>query len=107
MCEQVAKKTLDVRFISREDKLAYVLTKPLLSPCFVFLKDKLHVAAALICLRGRVRERVLEEVKRKENRVHEDDKHKKEIAPPGKTPSNIQSVDNSNINCDLDKENVN
>jgi hypothetical protein len=41
--DMVAKKTLDVRFISGQDQLADILTKPLVVARFILLKSNLNV----------------------------------------------------------------
>ena len=85
--EQVSKKLLDVRFISGKDQVADVLTKPLSSPRFTLLKNKLHVAVAPLCLRGRVRDNTPDQDKYQSEKI---------------TPRDIQFV-NSNNERDMDK----
>lgn len=52
--DQVAIKTLDVRFLSNKDQLVDVLTKPLVSHQFSFLKANLNVCTSLSRLKGRI-----------------------------------------------------
>jgi hypothetical protein len=50
----VAAKTLDVRFISDQDQLAYILTKPLVAARFILLRSNLNVQLPTLSLRGRI-----------------------------------------------------
>jgi hypothetical protein len=54
--EMVAKKTLNIKFISSKDQLADIFTKLLSSSRFGFLRDKLNVHSIPLSLRGRVRD---------------------------------------------------
>ena len=51
--DKVAKKDLQVKYISTKDQLADILTKGLSSSRFQFLRSKLTVASAPPSLRGR------------------------------------------------------
>ena len=51
----VAKKTLNIKFISTKDQLTNVFTKPLSSSRFGFLRDKLNVHSTTLSLMGHVR----------------------------------------------------
>jgi hypothetical protein len=50
----VAKKTLDVRFISGQERLVDILTKPLTVARFILLKSNLNVQLPTSSLRGRI-----------------------------------------------------
>jgi len=52
--DMVAKKTLDVRFISGQNQLADILTKPLAAARFILLKSNLNVQLPTSSLRGRI-----------------------------------------------------
>ncbi len=52
--DMVAKKTLNVQFISSKDQLADLLTKPISSSHFAQLRTKLNVLPIPLGLRGRV-----------------------------------------------------
>jgi hypothetical protein len=52
--DMVAKKTLDVQFISGQDQLADILTKPLATARFILLKSNLNVQLPTSSLRGRI-----------------------------------------------------
>ena len=52
--EKVARRDLDVRFLSSKDQLADALTKPLSSTCFSFLHSKLNVQPLSLSLRGSI-----------------------------------------------------
>jgi hypothetical protein len=52
--DMVAKKLLDVCFISGKDQLADVLTKPLAAIQFVMLRSNLNVLPPTSSLRGRI-----------------------------------------------------
>jgi hypothetical protein len=52
--DMVAKKTLNVKFISSKDQLADLLTKPISSSRFAELRTKLNVLPIPLGLRGRV-----------------------------------------------------
>jgi hypothetical protein len=55
--DMVAKKSLTVRFISSHDQLADLLTKPISSSRFAFLRTKLNVLSIMLSLRGRVKDK--------------------------------------------------
>jgi hypothetical protein len=55
--DMVAKKSLTVRFISSHDQLADLLTKPISSSRFAFLRTKLNVLSTTLSLRGRVKDK--------------------------------------------------
>jgi len=50
----VAEKTLDVCFISGQDQLADIVTKPLAAARFILLKSTLNVQLPTSSLRGRI-----------------------------------------------------
>jgi hypothetical protein len=52
--ERVALKALTVKFLSSKDQLADILTKPLVSTRFSFLRDNLTVCANPFRLRGSI-----------------------------------------------------
>jgi len=52
--DTVVKKTLDVWFISGQDQLADILTKPLAAARFIILKSNLNVQLPTSSLRGRI-----------------------------------------------------
>ena len=54
--DMVASKTLLVRFVSTDDQLADLLTKPLSSPQFVLFCSKLNVLPIPLDLRGSVKD---------------------------------------------------
>ena len=54
VCEKVARRDLDVRFLSSKDQLADALTKPLSSTRFSFLRSKLNVQPLPLSLRGSI-----------------------------------------------------
>ena len=54
--DMVAFKTLLVRFVSTDDQLADLLTKPLSSPQFVLFCSKLNVLPIPLDLRGSVKD---------------------------------------------------
>jgi hypothetical protein len=54
--EMVAKKTLNIKFISSKDQLADIFTKPLSLSRFGFLRDKLNIHSIPLSLRERVRD---------------------------------------------------
>uniref|UniRef100_A0A2N9HQK3 Reverse transcriptase Ty1/copia-type domain-containing protein n=1 Tax=Fagus sylvatica TaxID=28930 RepID=A0A2N9HQK3_FAGSY len=55
--DMVAKKTLNVQFISSKDQLANLLTKPISSSRFAQLRTKLNVLPIPLGLRGRVNDK--------------------------------------------------
>jgi hypothetical protein len=55
--DMVAKKSLTVRFISSHDQLADLLTKPISSSRFAFLRTKFNVLSTTMSLRGRVKDK--------------------------------------------------
>uniref|UniRef100_A0A2N9I499 Reverse transcriptase Ty1/copia-type domain-containing protein n=1 Tax=Fagus sylvatica TaxID=28930 RepID=A0A2N9I499_FAGSY len=55
--DMVAKKTLNVKFISSKDQLADLLTKPISSSRFAELRTKLNVLPIPLGLRGRVNDK--------------------------------------------------
>ena len=55
--DMVAKKSITVRFISSHDQLAYLLTKPISSSQFAFLRTKLNVLFSVLSLRGSVKDK--------------------------------------------------
>jgi hypothetical protein len=55
--DMVAKKTLNVKFISSKDQLADLLTKPISSSRFAQLRTKLNVLPIPLGLRGRVNDK--------------------------------------------------
>uniref|UniRef100_A0A2N9I5M9 Reverse transcriptase Ty1/copia-type domain-containing protein n=1 Tax=Fagus sylvatica TaxID=28930 RepID=A0A2N9I5M9_FAGSY len=56
VCDMVATKSLNVRFVSSRDQLADLLTKPLSSSRFAMLRTKLNVLSFPLGLRGRVKD---------------------------------------------------
>jgi hypothetical protein len=54
--DMVASQTLLVRFVSTNDQLADLLTKPLSSPRFVLFRSKLNVLPIPLDLRGSVKD---------------------------------------------------
>jgi hypothetical protein len=52
----VAKKTIRIQFISSKDQLADVLTKPLSSARFAFLRTNINVLLIPLRLQGRVKD---------------------------------------------------
>jgi hypothetical protein len=52
--DMVAEKTLDVRFISGQEQLADILTKPLTAARFILLKSNHNVQLPTSSLRGRI-----------------------------------------------------
>jgi hypothetical protein len=52
--DMVAAKTLDVGFISGQDQLADILTKPLATARFILLTSNLNVQLPTSSLRGRI-----------------------------------------------------
>ena len=54
--DMVASKSLLVRFVSTRDQLADLLTKPLSSPQFTFLRSKLNVLPIPLDLKGSVKD---------------------------------------------------
>ncbi|XP_010277589.1 PREDICTED: uncharacterized protein LOC104611983 [Nelumbo nucifera] len=59
--DHILRKNLDVRYISTDDQLADIFTKPLAPVRFGFLRSKLHVLSAQFRLRGRILESSPEE----------------------------------------------
>jgi hypothetical protein len=55
--DMVAKKSITVRFISSHDQLADLLTKPISSSRFAFLRTKLNVLSSALSLRGSVKDK--------------------------------------------------
>ena len=55
--DMVAKKSLTVHFISSHDQLADLLTKPISSSRFAFLRTKFNVLSTMMSLRGRVKDK--------------------------------------------------
>jgi hypothetical protein len=55
--DMAAKKSLTVHFISNHDQLADLLTKPISSSWFAFLRTKLNVLSITLSLRGRVKDK--------------------------------------------------
>jgi hypothetical protein len=54
--DMVAKKTIRIQFISSKDQLADVLTKPLSSARFAFLRTNINVLLIPLRLQGRVKD---------------------------------------------------
>ena len=54
--DTVANKLISFNFISTKDQLADIFTKPLSSPWFSTLRDKLNVISILLSLKGRIRD---------------------------------------------------
>jgi hypothetical protein len=52
----VTKKVISIKFISSKDQLADIFTKPLSSPRFSILRDKLNVISIPFSLKGCVRD---------------------------------------------------
>jgi hypothetical protein len=56
--DMVASKCLNVRFVSSAGQLADLLTKPISSSRFAFLRSKLNVLSISLGLRGRVKDKL-------------------------------------------------
>ena len=52
--EKVLQEQLEVCYVPSSDQVADILTKVLLTTCFLHLRDKLNVQAPPFCLRGNV-----------------------------------------------------
>uniref|UniRef100_A0A2N9IKQ2 Retroviral polymerase SH3-like domain-containing protein n=1 Tax=Fagus sylvatica TaxID=28930 RepID=A0A2N9IKQ2_FAGSY len=63
VCDMVASKCLNVRFVSNTDQLADLLTKPISSSRFALLRTKLNVLSIPLGLRGRVKDNYSEQCK--------------------------------------------
>ena len=56
LCDKVASRSLDIRFLSSKDQTADIFTKPLVSARFALLHDKLNVHSLPLSLQGRVKD---------------------------------------------------
>jgi hypothetical protein len=50
--EQIQNSKLFIQFLSSQDQIADIMTKPVITPRFVFLQDKLTVAPAPLACGG-------------------------------------------------------
>jgi hypothetical protein len=54
VCDKIASKTLDVRFISSKDNLVDIFTKPIALPHFFTMRSKLHIVCTMSRLKRRI-----------------------------------------------------
>jgi hypothetical protein len=79
--DRVAKKTLQVRFLSSKDQIADILTKPLPTVRFCLLRNNLNVAPPTLRLRGAI-EASMQDMSAENEKLNVNSDQPNEVHPP-------------------------